>query len=211
MLGLRFLVSLAVALIIGGAADSAGANTEAEAACHEAADRCEDQTYEAFERCNERCDQRQDDVDWWAACSDQCVATNDEAVAACDEQREACDAGPQPAPKPAQQGAKPATGLSGSKKAGQEGCYFGECPNDLEKKIETAPPGQPQPQPTSPAPGPNSVPQPQPQPMPTATDTSICQTPTFWCQMGMRGPVGYSCYCNTYMGPVYGVSVPEHR
>lgn len=36
--------------------------------------------------------------------------------------------------------------------------------------------------------------------------SSVCQTPTFWCVIG-PGPVGVPCYCNTTMGPVFGVTV----
>ena len=43
----------------------------------------------------------------------------------------------------------------------------------------------------------------------TQQTTSICQTPAFWCRMFFPGPVGVSCYCNSYWGPVSGFTVPE--
>ena len=36
--------------------------------------------------------------------------------------------------------------------------------------------------------------------------TSICQTPVNWCIIG-PGPVGASCWCNTILGPAWGITV----
>jgi len=42
-----------------------------------------------------------------------------------------------------------------------------------------------------------------------ATATYVCQTPTFWCAfVWSRGvPNGTTCYCSTYLGPVYGYTI----
>lgn len=39
--------------------------------------------------------------------------------------------------------------------------------------------------------------------------TYVCQTPAFWCAFVWSRGVqnGTTCYCNTYMGPVYGYSI----
>lgn len=85
---------------------------------------------------------------------------------------------------------------------GQEGCYFGECPE----------PGTPAP---NLPPEQANWPEPQQTPWPDGTwpqqgATAICQTPTFWCVMGETGPVGSDCWCADWYGYVYyGTTVPQ--
>jgi hypothetical protein len=101
--------------------------------------------------------------------------------------------------------------LFGSQRSGADGCYFGECPDDVD---------EPKPSPRKPV----QRRQPEPEPEEDVVDdwwqrqqqqqppsTAICQTPAFWCEMYVRGPVGASCYCNSLFGPVYGVTVPERN
>ena len=36
----------------------------------------------------------------------------------------------------------------------------------------------------------------------------VCQTPTFWCTMLAPMPVtNHGCWCNTWAGPVFGLSI----
>ena len=81
---------------------------------------------------------------------------------------------------------------------GQEGCYFGECPEP-----GATPPSLPDPQPQQQTPwnDPNQQPQQSPWPQ-TAEVTSICMTPQGWCQMMEFGPVGADCWCADWYGNV---------
>jgi len=92
-------------------------------------------------------------------------------------------------------GAQQVAGLAAQ---GGDGCYFGECPE----------PGTPAPD--LPETTQTEWEQPQQTPWPTEEVTSICQTPTFWCQMNEYGPVGASCWCADWYGYIYyGNAVPE--
>lgn len=88
--------------------------------------------------------------------------------------------------------------LAGLAAQGGDGCYFGECPE----------PGTPAP--NLPEATPTEWEEPQQSPWPNDQLTSICQTPTFWCQMYEYGPVGADCWCADWNGYVYyGSTVPE--
>lgn len=47
-----------------------------------------------------------------------------------------------------------------------------------------------------------------PEPSNPQNNSSICQTPEFWCQINITVPVGTACYCNL---PYFsnGVTIPE--
>lgn len=96
----------------------------------------------------------------------------------------------------------PDTQLNGASSNGQDGCYFNECPDG-----NPTPPGSNEPVNNEPSDVPNA-----PNPVPIDTSqraTHICQTQVLWCRMGVSGPPGYPCYCNTPMGFYQGVTVPE--
>lgn len=158
--------------------------------CFDQWDACTERGTLQGERCWDSCDSRYpNNYNAWERCTDRCDASEDSAWKSCEREEKACEANAT---------RESSSALYGSRESGQDGCYFGECPGD----INTAPSGSP----------PQTVPQPQPpnpQPQTRAQTTSICQTPTFWCTMLGRGPVGMSCYCNTLYGPLPGITVPE--
>jgi hypothetical protein len=86
---------------------------------------------------------------------------------------------------------------------GEDGCYFGECPEPGATPPTLPPVEQPQTW-NEPAP-PNQTPWPQQQEM-----TSLCQTPQFWCQMWEFGPVGADCWCADWYGNIHtGWTIPQ--
>jgi len=147
-------------------------------------------------RCWSRCSD--DDEDALKQCTDRCEA-------ALETHKQRC----QSASSAAAQGSLPK--LSGVTQNGQDGCYFGECPPDLDKRIgeskdspEEPPPRKPAPRTVAPA---NSSSPTNAQPL--VRMTGICQTPYFYCQMLQIGLVGSSCWCGSLYGPVIGVTVPQ--
>src|SRR5262249_8128607 len=42
---------------------------------------------------------------------------------------------------------------------------------------------------------------------PTIGQVMVCQTQTFWCSFPGAGPSGVPCYCNTFWGPISGLSI----
>ena len=128
-------------------------------------------------------------------CTDQCETNYQTAVKDCSKSSSGRTSGG------AKGGAKP-TG-------GTDGCYFGECPEGLGKKIKEkhADLDEEKPSRTSP-----SRPSRQPQPPSTSSPVSmtyVCQTVYFWCTMGQAGPVNYPCWCASPNGPVSGVTIPQ--
>jgi len=191
-----------------------GLSSQAFADCTDSRDACVDRADAKESRCSDNCDRvYSQDLDGWERCFDRCTSTNDRETDGCETQLQRCEAleqqdenqqsttsAPQQAPA---RGKKP--NLYGSKDSGEDGCYFGECPDG------NSPPSNPEPKQPRPRPEPQPDPEPDPQPPPQkqAPTTSICQTPTFWCRMYARGPVGYACYCNSSFGPIGGQTVPE--
>lgn len=146
-------------------------------------------------------------------CWDRCGG-DDSAVQSCTAD---CDATFEAAKKRCESGksrnAIANTQLSGTKKGGQDGCYFGECPDDLKKRIEDV---EEEPE-EKPAPAPHrrrtETPREDPAPpapsYPTAQMTQICQTPYFWCVMNQFGPVNSPCWCASPIGAANGITVPQ--
>jgi hypothetical protein len=90
---------------------------------------------------------------------------------------------------------------------GANGCYFGECPEDLKKRIDSKreeTEAKPKPRTRT-----RAKPDPEPEDEPQIATTSICQTPGFWCTMNVRGAVGSSCWCVTPVGSSTGITVPQ--
>jgi hypothetical protein len=175
----------------------------ADEACEEQAHECIAVSEQNAEECNENCEYVSD-VDERLACENRCDSRLNRRQKDCRQRENEC----------ASSAASAATeeALFGSKRTGQDGCYFGECPGNLEEQIESGKKTrrrEPAPEPErEPLEDESAVDQWPPRTVQTAT-TSICQTAAFWCQMGQRGAVGSYCYCNTFWGPVYGVTVPE--
>jgi hypothetical protein len=104
--------------------------------------------------------------------------------------------------------------LSGATKTGQGGCYFGECPPDLDQRIEASSDEEEPPQRK-----PQRRPQREDEEQPTQRQTfpppaqvqmtRICQTPAFWCTMYVAGPVNTACWCANAFGTANGVTIPE--
>lgn len=165
----------------------------ASADCYDDEDICIERARDASDRCSDSCDRRYgNNFDAWDRCTTRCDDAEDSATNACERRADQCRASDVEAP---------ADVMHGSRDSGGDGCYFGECPDS------SAPQTTPRPQQTGtndwPS-GRNNPPAPPP-----SQNTSICQTPTFWCAMGVRGPVGAPCYCNSPMGFANGVTVPE--
>lgn len=162
---------------------------------------CFDEAEAKDDRCWERCERRGgDNLGAWERCTDRCSIETDRASNACDKAYDQCVRFAGSGGESASRSSR--TDYQGSRKKGQDGCYFGECPEDIEGTIEDADPAPRTRRPT-----------PSPSPQPQIQTTSICQTPSFWCQMGVRGGVGLQCYCNNPYGfppVVNGVTVPEH-
>jgi len=89
--------------------------------------------------------------------------------------------------------------LSGTQKGGENGCYFGECPTDLKKKIAE----------THEKVDVDDDPPLKRYEAPRAALTGVCQTVYGWCLMNQTGPVGYPCWCMTVSGVLNGVTVPQ--
>lgn len=165
--------------------------TEAVADCDRDWDRCFEESNRQDDACWNNCESRYSrDFDAWDRCTAACLATNERRWDQCDQALEQCERGYQGDLKDRQ--------LYGNRRSGEDGCYFGECPGDIPPPTQDRP--APSPSPTLPSP-PNQ---------PQINMSSICQTSAFWCQMFAPGIVGYSCYCNSYYGPVWGVVVPQH-
>lgn len=88
---------------------------------------------------------------------------------------------------------------------GADGCYFGECPDDLKKRIDSKH-EEPEPKP-KPRTRTRAKPDPEPEEEPQVATTNICQTPAFWCTMNVRGSVGSPCWCVTPVGSSTGIAV----
>jgi hypothetical protein len=180
--------------------------------CWDDRNACTDRADEAQEECSAGCDARfPGDLDRWESCFDRCNNARDRAIRQCDRDEETCRSNaarrrsPPDTPSRARDNAA-ARGFEGQRAQGQDGCYFGECPNDLQRKIEQAPPAPSSPQQQPPANPQIPVPQQQGSRM-----SWICQTPGFWCRMFVQGPVGYSCSCQNPFGfppLVPGIIVP---
>jgi hypothetical protein len=158
-----------------------------------------DQCISAAKRANIRCwDACGGDQD----CNDRCDSKYETAKKNC--------ANPE-----ATASAVPGKRLSGVKQNGQDGCYFGECPDDLQKKIDDAKKVPEQPPDESPASPPASTAPPKrrrsdnpTQPFtPTVPITNVCQTPAFWCIMIQYGPVNSPCWCANMFGVAQGVTI----
>lgn len=95
--------------------------------------------------------------------------------------------------------------LSGTKRSGEDGCYFGECPADLDRQVRQTH-AEPDAFPRRPS---RPVRQtPRDEPLAQAATTNICQTPLFWCVMNEVGPVNYPCWCmNPLTGFANGITV----
>ncbi len=127
-------------------------------------------------------------------CTDQC---EDEFESA----RKSCNRNPAASVNPDR------SRLSGTKRAGEDGCYFGECPTDLNRQVrEThAEPDAERPtrRPRRPAREPE-----RDEFVAQAATTNICQTPQFWCVMNQTGPVNQPCWCLSLLtGLVNGITV----
>jgi hypothetical protein len=176
----------------------------ADEACDEHADECIAVSEENAEGCNERCEYVSD-VDDRLGCQNRCDSRLNRRQKECRQLQRECSSS---AASTTNEEA-----LFGSKRTGQDGCYFGECPDNLEEQIESrkrTPRREPAPERER-----ESVDDDYPaehwppRTVHTAATTAICQTAAFWCQMSQRGTVGSYCYCNTLWGPVYGITVPE--
>lgn len=99
---------------------------------------------------------------------------------------------------------------SGTATNGQNGCYYGECPEDLDKRIEESEPIRKriEEEPTGSEEETQKPPRTKPQPSQRAQFTNICQTPVAWCVMNQTGPVNYPCWCMTPLGMANGLTVP---
>lgn len=145
-------------------------------------------------------------------CWDECEGGRD-VVEACTED---CDAAYEAATRQCtttDAAAKPQ--LYGTKKGGQDGCYFGECPDDLKDRIENAD-EQPAEEPVPPRrrqPPVPTVSEPASQPpvpaYPQVQMTQICQTAYFWCVMNQYGPINSPCWCAGPYGIASGITVPQ--
>ena len=164
---------------------------EAAADCDRDWDRCFEDANRQDDACWNQCETRfSQDFDAWDRCTANCLGQNERRWDQCDQALEQCERG--------FQSELDGQRLYGNRRSGEDGCYFGECPGDI-------PPPSQDPPPQRSAPMSPSVPS-----QPSSTMSSICQTPTFWCQMFGPGIVGYSCYCNSYYGPVWGIVVRQH-
>lgn len=156
------------------------------------------------------------------SCWNRCDAAEDECIADCDADFEArkqqCRSSSSASSNTSAGAGQ--TELSGTSKTGQDGCYYGECPPDLDKRIdkrtednadEEEPPRksprrqQPREQPQQDQPLDRSA-------FPPAAQvqmTRICQTPAFWCMMLVAGPVSSPCWCASVFGTANGITVPE--
>lgn len=76
---------------------------------------------------------------------------------------------------------------SRGRESGGDGCYFGECPDDVDPATQS--PNTPSRQ--------------------ASQRTLICQTSEGWCQMSTELPVDVPCGCLTLDGPVGGITVPS--
>ena len=74
---------------------------------------------------------------------------------------------------------------SHGRESGGDGCYFGECPDDMN------PPAQPPDNPSR----------------ETSRRTVICSTPEGWCEMSAELPIGQPCGCFGSSGPIGGITV----
>lgn len=169
--------------------------------CDDQLDQCDERLETESATCWAQCERRYgNDIDMsrWDRCTDRCDEARDRGWGSCDEEHDRCTQ-----VADSQSGSSEINSpYAGSRSSGEDGCYFGECPDGDE--INNAPP--------MPTGGGNSGPQTPPQEMPQQPKTyltSICQTPTFWCRMNVQGPVGYQCYCSSYYGPITGFTVAE--
>ena len=164
---------------------------EVAADCDDDWDRCFESANRQDDACWDRCEaQYARDLDSLDRCTANCLNVNERRWDQCDQALEQCERGFQSELDDQR--------LYGNRRSGEDGCYFGECPCDLPPATQNPPPQSLEP----------TVPNVPTQPAPAMS--SICQTPAFWCQMFGPGLVGYSCYCNSYYGPVWGVVVPQH-
>jgi hypothetical protein len=146
------------------------------------------------ERCISRA--KQTNVECWDDCSSRsCMKRCDEAFV---REKNQCQARISTSKKQ----------FSGTTKSGQNGCYYGECPPDLEEQIENTEPERKKIEEEEPEP--EQKPRRRDNP-PLPQVTNICQTPTFWCAMNQSGPVGYPCWCATPLGTANGITVPTNR
>lgn len=162
--------------------------------CSDQWDVCSVAADQNSDRCWAECDTRfPDNFDSWDRCTDKCNDNWDLESNSCEQQYDRCEAG----------GGALRPDLSGSQQSGQDGCYFGECPDTID--TSQPPPSSPQ------QPVPQQTPQPMPQPLPQNQHfTRICQTTYFWCTMNVQGQVGMPCYCyDNFHVPHNGVTVPE--
>lgn len=152
------------------------------------------------------------------SCWNKCDASEDDCIADCDADFEArkqqCRSSARANTSGNTNGSTNVgqTDLSGTTKTGQGGCYYGECPPDLDKRIEDSADEEEPPQ---------RKPQRRQQPKEEPTErssfppaaqaqmTRICQTPTFWCTMFVVGPVNSPCWCASAFGPANGITIPE--
>ena len=179
ILSVFLLLSLSILLV-----------TEALADCDSDWDACFERANRQGEGCWNSCEsQYYNDDDAWDRCTARCQDEQDRDWNRCDSDFEICE-------RQAEQELDK-QGHYGSRRSGEDGCYFGECPGDEPEQRQNPPSQQPG----------QTVPQQIPQ-QPLAMSW-ICQTPTFWCTMFQAGPVGHACYCNSYYGAVWGQIIPQ--
>lgn len=175
--------------------------------CDVAFERCTDIASDADDACSAQCSGRYGyDFYRLEICLERCESSYDREWSTCEAHYERCD---RTALAPSGQSESSRSALYGSQDSGQDGCYFGECPDDLKRQPDdqgqqrqTPPPRQQEPR--------QQQQWPYPQQTQSFDSTSICQTPAFWCRMFSRGPVGVPCWCNSFWGRVNGVTVTEH-
>ena len=176
--------------------------------CDDAHDVCLTHAENRGDACWKRCDARfPNDADRWNTCTDQCDAAADREKDSCEVTSEQCAAA-QDTDDSDSPTRRTSTGpLFGAKENGEDGCYFGECPDGkTSPSPRTTPTAPPRTTPSTPSPQPTPFPR---NPFPQVLMTNVCQTPTFWCRMFQVGAVGYPCYCNSAFGPVNGQTIPQ--
>lgn len=105
--------------------------------------------------------------------------------------------------RPSASQTSPETAFIGRQGTGQDGCYFGICPQDVARSPEYSPP-TPSRQPSV------QIPQRSPQiPPPTSQVSQICMTQVGFCFTPGLGPVGAPCGCVTLAGVFYGQMIPQ--
>ncbi len=164
----------------------------AQGNCETEVQACMNAALDGYAECTEGCNIY--DGKRWDICTDRCEAKTRRSENAC-EAETSCRPVPLDRSGSASTPPRPA-------KAQGNGCYLGECPDDLTP--DTTPRAEPvsKPDPYSSAPSPQQV-----------QFSWLCQTPQHWCMMNQSPqalPVGSPCYCmNPIFGYANGMVIPQ--